>query len=894
MTKTALLIDGNSLAFRAYYAMINQVDRFISHNGLHTNALVAFNNFFDQIVDTIQPDYALVAWDAGKASTTFRGESFDEYKAQRKTTPEELVEQFPYLRKLVELHGVKSYSQDGIEADDIVGTMAKIAEDDGLQVLIYTGDKDYLQLITDNVTVNVTKKGVSELDIFTPSLFAERYDGLSPQQMIQIKGLTGDTSDNYPGVTKVGEKTAIKLLKEFGSIDGIYDHVDEMKASKLKENLLTDKEIAYRALDLATIRVDSDLNIGLDDIKYTGIDYPELVKFYEEIDFKQQLAKIRALNLDGSKNSTDSQTVVAQSTSFIPLNESNFSHVAEIDAPFVLYIELDSDNYYTASAIGFVLGNSKTGFFVSRDINYLNNPDIQKLLTSDLPKSTFNLKSHYVFLKKRGINLVNVTFDFLLTSYLLDTNDNDNTLATLAGRYDQYLVSDESFYGKGAKFSVPGDNELFGHLANKASVIEKLKQSQLDDLASHEQLNLYQNIELPLSIVLGDMEFAGIKIDVPLLTQMGLDFDAQIKELESEIYRDAGQEFNISSPKQLGELLFEKMGIPPVKKTKTGYSTDAEVLSQLAPSYPFVEKILQYRQLTKLNSTYVKGLLDAVDPNDSKLHTRYLQTLTQTGRLSSVEPNLQNIPDRDDLGKSIRKAFIPSFEPAEILGADYSQIELRVLASISKDPELIAAFKDGEDIHDATARRIFQLLPTETVSFDQRRHAKAVNFGIVYGISDFGLAKSIGSSRVAAKEMIENYFHNFSGVKTWIDNTIQQAKKDGYVSTLFNRRRYLPEINSKIFNLRSFAERTATNSPIQGSAADLIKIAMIKVAEVIKQRELETRMLLQIHDELLFEVPDSEVELFSNLLKETMENVTQLNVPLSVDVHYGRTWYDEK
>lgn len=890
MKKTALLIDGNSLAFRAFYAMINQVDRLVSHKGLHTNALVAFNNFFDQIVEKIKPDYALVAWDAGKASTTFRGQSFDAYKAQRKTTPQELVEQFPYLRKLVELHGVKSYEKSGIEADDIIGTMSRIAANDDVDVLIYTGDKDYLQLITDEITVNVTKKGVTELDVYTPELFAENYDGLEPIKMIQIKGLTGDTSDNYPGVTKIGDKTAIKLIKEYGSIDGIYENIDEMKPSKMKENLINDKEIAYQAKELATIQLDADLDINLNDIVFKDIDFPKLIEFYEEIDFKQQLAKIRSLNLDDSvqKNSKPKEI------EYTIITKENLNLLNEIKSDFVFYLELNSENYHTAGLISFVIGNSKEGYFVSSDIEIMKTKTVRELLSSNLKKSTFNAKSVFVFLKKLDIEVNEIDFDFLLTSYLLDTNDNDNQITTLAAKYDHYLQPDEEVYGKGAKFSVPEEDVVFNHAVNKAEAVESLKDTQFKELEKRNQLNLYREIELPLSFVLGKMEFQGVKVDTEFLVKLGIDFEEKLKKLEQEIYKEAGEVFNISSPKQLGNLLFEKMGIPPVKKTKTGYSTDAEVLNELAPKYPFVDKILEYRQISKINSTYVKGLLEVVDKNDSKLHTRYLQTLTQTGRLSSIDPNLQNIPDRDELGKQIRKAFIPSAPESKILGSDYSQIELRVLASISEDKNLISAFDNNEDIHAATAKRIFNLAENQEATFDQRRHAKAVNFGIVYGISDFGLSKSIGVSRQEAKEMIETYFSNFAGVKNWIDNTIANAKKDGFVSTLLNRRRYLPDINSRLFNLRSFAERTATNSPIQGSAADLIKLAMIKVDEEIKKNNLKTQMLLQIHDELLFEVPDEEVTLFESILKNTMENVFKLNVPLKTETHTGNNWYEEK
>ncbi|MDV7715733.1 DNA polymerase I [Oenococcus oeni] len=892
MTKTLLLIDGNSLAFRAFYAMYNQLDRMVAHTGLHTNALVAFNNFFDQVVEKMNPDYALVAWDAGKGATTFRAKIFDDYKGDRQTTPPELSEQFPYLRKMVDLHGIHSYELPGFEADDIIGTYSKLAEKAGLKTTIITGDRDLTQLVTDNVSVNVTKKGVTELDRYTPKFLAEKWGGITPSQVIEMKSLTGDTSDHYPGVTKVGEKTAIKLLNEFGSLDGIYQHIDSMKTSKLKENLLNDKESAYRAHELATIRTDAPVELEMKELINQPINFQELIPFYEELDFKVQLAKIHSMQKAGMVGQDQEEEKNVQVTE---LKAANLDHLLEIKNYLTVYFQTDSDNYHTAKISAFVVGNENDGYFASRDLELLNSSVVRKLFKGDLPKYVFNAKELIVLLNRLGLQINNLDFDFLLVSYLLDTTDNDNQLATLANRFNVFLESDAEVYGSGVKFKIPENNEtLFSHMANKASTISKLHDPSMEKLSDHQQAELYRQIELPLSKVLASMEINGIKLDQAELKKLGQEFDQRIFELEKQIYEEAGQEFNINSPKQLADLLFVHMKIPPIKKTKTGYSTAANVLEELAEKYPFVGLILQYRQLAKLNSTYVKGLLEVVNPDDSKIHTRYLQTLTQTGRLSSVDPNMQNIPDRDEEGKRIRKAFVPSHEGWEIFGSDYSQIELRVLAHVTGDENLKKAFESGEDIHAATARSIFGLSADQKITFDQRRRAKAVNFGIVYGISDFGLAQRLGISRIEGKEIIQTYFHEFPKVKNWIDSIIALAHKQGYVETIAQRRRYLPDIHSKNFNLRSFAERTATNTPIQGSAADIIKIAMIKMQQALDNNHLKAKMLLQVHDELIFEAPKQEIDILEELVPKVMDSAVKLNVPLRVEAHHGVNWYDEK
>lgn len=893
MTKKLLLIDGNSLAFRAFYAMYNQLDRMISHKGLHTNALVAFNNFLDQIVDPMQPDLAVVAWDAGSGKTTFRGELFSEYKDGRSKAPSEFTEQFPYLREMVALHGLRNYEQPGLEADDIIGTFSRMGEQAGYNVIIVTGDQDLTQLATDNITVNVTKKGVTEIEAFTPDYIMEKFE-LTPSQIIEKKALTGDTSDNYPGVTKIGEKTALKLLKTYHDIDNLYRHIDDMKPSKMKENLISDQASAFRARQLATILTDATLDLPLEELEYRGIDYDKLVPFYENIDFKKQLAKIKASQKSGQLVSHNQST--ERPLSVVTLNENNLRAIAMMVDKVAVHIEMSGSNYHTADMIGFVIGNPVTGYYASRDMSLLQKPELRAVIENgDIKKNVFNVKAQLILFKRLGLTLKGAQFDFLLVAYLLDTTDNDNEMSTLAQRFDVYLTEDEEIYGKGAKYAVPDDEELvLMHLAHKADALIQLEMPALSALQSHQQTHLYTEIELPLAHVLAEMEYQGFKIDRKRLQVIGEDLEARIHTIEEAIYLEAGEKFNLNSPKQLGILLFEKMGLPIIKKTKTGYSTAVDVLEKLASQAPIVEHILQYRQLAKIKSTYVEGLLAVVHTEDSKIHTRFLQTLTQTGRLSSVDPNLQNIPMRTEEGRQIRRAFVPSQPNWQIFGADYSQIELRVLAHITGDQNMQRAFLNGEDIHAETARAVFGLDNNAPVDPLMRRTAKAVNFGIVYGISDYGLSNNLGISRAEAKRFIETYFKEFPQIHEWMTKIKAQAREQGYVETIAKRRRYLPEIKSKNFNLRSFAERTAMNSPIQGSAADIIKIAMIKVADALKDNQLQANMLLQVHDELIFEAPEDEIETLRDIVTRVMDSAVALDVPMQVDSHYGNTWYDAK
>lgn len=883
MPKKLLLIDGNSIAFKAFFALYQSLDRFTNSEGLHTSAIYGFNRMLDKVLAAEQPDEALVAFDAGK--TTFRTEKYEGYKSGRSKTPSELSEQMPFIRELVEDRGIKTYELANYEADDIIGTLAREAEEAGdYEITVITGDRDLTQLTSELTTVQVSKKGVTELETYTPSYVLEKL-GVRPDQIVEIKGLKGDTSDNYPGVTKVGDKTAQKLIQQFGSIAGIYDHFDDVSGNKLRENLLADRSKAELARELATINRQAPLTISLADCKYTGPNIPKLIDFYERMDFKSFLAA-----MDPAANAQDSYSKIE----YQELTADKLAELANWDSEMELQIELDNENYHTAKVVGFALGNAEH-WFATNNVELLNDEVLVKLLeNNDVKKNVFDAKKTYVALNNLGIKLAGVNFDLLLASYLLNPANNSNDVAVVAREHEyQNVKTDEEVYGKGAKRNIPVDQpEFLAHLVHKVAAIGSLKDDLFTDLDKHNQTDLYWKMELPMALVLARMEIAGITVEANRLEEMGSKLKERMAELEVEIYRQAGEEFNIGSPKQLGHILFDKLKLPVIKKTKTGYSTAVDVLEKLAPDAPIVQSVLDYRQVSKLLSTYITGLLKVINPDDGKIHTRYLQTLTATGRLSSVDPNLQNIPIRSEEGKQIRSAFVPSHSEEVIFSSDYSQIELRVLASISGDKNMQEAFREGEDIHAATARRIFGLDSNEQVTPELRRQAKAVNFGIVYGISDYGLAQNTGITRKQAKQFIDRYFEEYPGVKQYVSEIVDFAKEHGYVETLEKRRRYLPDINSSNFNRRSFAERTAMNTPIQGSAADIIKKAMISMDKALEG--YQTKMLLQVHDELIFEVPLSELDEIKKIVPQIMDSAVKLAIPLKVESHYGKTWYDAK
>ncbi|HFI0321705.1 TPA: DNA polymerase I [Streptococcus suis] len=872
-----LLIDGSSVAFRAFFALYHQIDRFKSPTGLHTNAIYGFHLMLDHMMKRIEPTHILVAFDAGK--TTFRTEMFADYKAGRAKTPDEFREQFPFIRQMLDAMGIKHYELSQYEADDIIGTLDKMAErtDIPFDVTIVSGDKDLIQLTDENTVVEISKKGVAEFEEFTPAYLMEKM-GITPTQFIDLKALMGDKSDNIPGVTKIGEKTGLKLLTEFGSLEGIYEHIDSMKASKMKENLIADKEQAFLSRTLATIDTQAPIEIGLDDIVYQGPRIEELGQFYDDMGFKQLRAQL------GTTNTQEEEVL-------------DFQIVSEVSSAMFkkdqfFYFEILGENYHREEVVGLAWGD-KDGIYVGGP-ELLDSPVLKDFLEHQ-PIKTYDFKRGKVLLARKGIDLPPATFDSRLAKYLLSTVD-DNALTTIAHLYGQTsLIPDEAIYGKGAKLALPERDVFFPHLARKVQVLLETEAPMLAKLEENQQSDLLFEMELPLANVLAKMEIAGIKVKVETLKAMQAENEVLIEQLTKEIYELAGQEFNINSPKQLGTILFEDMGLPLeyTKKTKTGYSTAVDVLERLAPIAPVVSKILDYRQITKLQSTYVIGLQDAI-LEDGKIHTRYVQDLTQTGRLSSTDPNLQNIPVRLEQGRLIRKAFVPSLENSVLLASDYSQIELRVLAHISQDQHLIEAFQQGADIHTSTAMRVFGIEKAEDVTPNDRRNAKAVNFGVVYGISDFGLSSNLGISRKEAKNYIDTYFERFPGIKDYMETIVREARDKGYVETLYKRRRELPDINSRNFNVRNFAERTAINSPIQGSAADILKVAMINLDKALTEAGLSTRMLLQVHDEIVLEVPMAELETVKAMVKETMESAIQLSVPLIADENEGETWYEAK
>lgn len=870
-----LLIDGSSIAFRAFFALYSQLDRFRAPNGLHTNAIFAFHTMLSSLMERIQPTHVLIAFDAGK--TTFRTEMFADYKGGRSKTPDEFREQLPFIKEMIEKLGIRHYELANYEADDIIGTLDKMAEapDVNFDVTIVTGDKDMIQLVDGNTRVEISKKGVAEFEEYTTAYLMEKM-GLTPQQFIDLKALMGDSSDNYPGVTKVGEKTALKLLQEWGSLENLYANVETLKASKMKENLIADKDMAFLSQRLATINTQAPIEISLEDTVLQPKKIAELGVFYDEMGFAQFKSKLLT---DGAVS--DDAIGIKEEISYELVSDDSVSMGISPDDFF--YLETLGENYHREEIIGFAWGNVDK-IYVSKNV------DLLKQL--NLPENTYDFKKNRVLLNRLGVQLSVSKFDAMLAKYLISTTE-DNKITTIARLFDAgYVASDEEIYGKGTKLALPADEVMFEHLARKIRVLAQAKPKMIQELVDNEQLQLLNEMELPLAEVLAKMEIAGIFVNQQTLEQIGAENEEKLALLTREIYDLAGEEFNINSPKQLGVILFEKLQLPAGKKTKTGYSTAVDVLEELATMSPVVAKILEYRQINKVQSTYVKGLIPQI-ASDGKIHTRYIQDLTQTGRLSSVDPNLQNIPVRLEEGRKIRKAFVPS-ENAILLSSDYSQIELRVLAHISGDEHLIDAFNHGADIHTSTAMRVFGIDKPEAVTPNDRRNAKAVNFGVVYGISDFGLARNLGITRKDAKNYIETYFERYPGIKAYMENIVREARDKGFVETMSHRRRKIPDINARNFNVRGFAERTAINSPIQGSAADILKIAMINLDRALTEKGYKTQLLLQVHDEIILDVPKEELDVIQKLVKETMEEAMTLAVPLKVDENTGQTWYEAK
>ena len=860
------IIDGNSLLFRAYFATAYPgVEIMRTQDGTPTNAIFAFSSMINKILSALKKDEGLmVAFDAGK--DTFRKEQLESYKANRKPTPEDLVRQFPMARDFLKALGIFQFEQHGYEGDDIAGTVAKLAEKEGYQVTIYTSDRDFLQLVDNNITVNIIRKGMSDIVAMTPEVVKETY-GFEPLQIIDYKGLRGDASDNLPGIKGVGEKTAVKLIQEYGSFDNIIAHASEIKG-KLGEAILADQETGRLSRDLAIIKTDVPLPFGINETIYQGYDFTSVSEYCQRYELKQFMSKI----VQKWKKVELEQTEINVKT----INSlKELGEVKEIG----LALDYADDNYSVGSLYGLAIASDKGNYYIAYDDFKKDQATLDILKNPDIKKYCYDYKAIKVALAKNNISIAGLYFDLLVASYLVDSSLKNDVEVVM------------NIYG----IDLSNGGEMLSLLSNEDSQKTgkiaffswKLCSRVTEELKKTESLKLYQELETPLTDTLADMEIEGFPIDVKVLDEFGDEYKKKAKELEEEIYALAGEKFNIASPKQIGEILFNKLGLYANKKL----STSVDSLKEIANEHPIVNKILEYRKYFKLITTYVEGLKKHIYP-DGKIYAKFNQALTTTGRLSSSEPNLQNISVRDEEGKLIRKAFYYPDENYEILSLDYSQIELRVLAALSNCQGLKDVFLSNEDIHSATAKKIFNLQGEPTPL--QRRKAKTVNFGVVYGISDWGLAEQLEIGPKEAREIINSFYSSFPEVATFFQRIVADATRDGYVSTLLGRRRYLRELHDANYNVRESAKRAAMNAPVQGTAADLIKYAMNKVHQALLDNKLETRMICQIHDELIFRVPKKEKETAYKLIKDIMENALLIDVPLEVDGGFGRDWYSAK
>lgn len=844
--KKVVLVDGNNLMFRSYFATLYSGSTLRNKKGFPTNAIYGFVNMINKIISEEKPMYIAVAFDIGK---TFRHEKYDYYKGKRDNTPDELKEQFPIAKQILTAMNIKYFELQGYEADDIIGTFSKKCEqDDDFKALIVSSDKDLLQLITDQTEVKLLKtKDYIRMDYKT---FYDTY-GIEPIKMIDLKALMGDASDNIPGVKGIGEKTALKLLTTYGSLSSIYEHIDEIKGS-VKDKLIQDKDNAYMSYDIATIYKDVPLNVELEELAYIPKDKNELYKIYNELEFYSLIKESN--NKEENSNNTEN------------INYINKSKQEINDNIISLYIDLDNNNYHNANILGFAIYNNSISSYIpytkDTDLSFLN----KKIYTYDY-------KRLYVSLKKNNLTIPTCLFDTMIGAYLVNYNIKD----------------DISYLAKQMGYEIDNSSKENSEI-DKAKFVYDTYNTLMDMMQKENVMTLYNDIEFPLVTVLAKMEMNGIKVEKEVLFEMKDEILKRIEEVSQIIYNMAGVEFNISSPKQLGDILFEKLGLPHAKKNKTGYSTDISVLEKLR-DYPIVEYIIEYRTLYKLYTTYIEGILNSIS-SDGKIHTIYTQTVARTGRLSSIEPNLQNIPIRYELGRLIRKAFVP-LDNSILMSCDYSQIELRVFAHLSKVPELVMAFVNDMDIHTKTAMDIFRV-KEEEVTKDMRRKAKAVNFGILYGISSYGLSEDLNIKPKEAKEFINKYFETYPGVKEYMDKEIEEAKKNGYVKTIMNRKRIIEELHSSNHVVRSMGERMALNTPIQGSSADILKMAMIKIDKYFEDNNIKSTMLLQVHDELIFNVIKEEEEEVRKIVSNIMENIIKLDVPLKVSIEEGNNWYEAK
>ena len=875
--KKILLIDGSSLIFRAFYAIKNLTTK----DGVFVNGVYGFLNMYYKALELTNPTHVFVAFDKG--SKTFRHTEYSDYKGTRDKAPNEITYQFGILKDLLSSMNVNYLELDEYEADDILGTIAKLAQKEGFEVDIFTGDRDYLQLVDDNIFVYLTKKGISEIKLMDNNAIYEDF-GISPKQLIEVKALQGDSSDNIPGVKGVGEKTALKLIQEYGNLENLYENLGKLKG-KLKENLENEKDKAYLSRYLGEIYLNVPIDKNIEDFELKDVNLNEYIEKLENLEFKSIINKFFK---DVKKDNSNSINHIIDSE---VINFSEIFDKIKNDKSIAVKFFSDKEYIYREKFYIGVYSDYNKKSYICKEFNL---KDFERLCNSDIKIVGYDIKEELFFLLKNNFEVNNYE-DVMILEYLVDSNK---------GNYDITKVSEELLHleiidlkerfgkGKNKKTFFDLDEDIIvKYISQYVFAISELYSIFVQKVKENNLYSLYENVEKPLVKILADMEKTGVKVDKNKILELNEEYSKLADEYEQRVYELAGEEFNLNSPKQLGVILFDKMKLPVVKKTKTGYSTDVEVLEKLSEDYEIAEYILKYRSLNKLISTYLVGILDYI-MEDDRVRTSYKQMITATGRLSSVDPNLQNIPVRTQEGKNIRKVFVADKNKV-FIDADYSQIELRVLAHLSKDLVMIDSFKNDLDIHYKTASEVFGV-PIEEVTDNQRRSAKAVNFGIVYGISDYGLSKDLNITRNEARQYIDGYLNTYPNIKNYMEEIVKIAKKDGYVTTILGRKRYIPEINSKNFNIRSFGERIALNTPIQGSAADIIKLAMIKVYERLKEEKVNAKLILQIHDELIIECDEKEKDIVKNILKESMENVYKLDLPLKVDVCEGRNWYESK
>ena len=882
MEKRLIIIDGNSIINRAFYALPDMSNS----EGLKTNAIFGFVRMMFKIIEDYQPTHMSVAFD--KKAPTFRHKQYADYKAGRKKMPDELAQQLQPLKDLLDKFNINRLELEGYEADDLIGTVARLGEENDFKVYIVTGDKDAIQLASHKTTTLITKKGVGEVEEYDYDSVLERYE-MTPTQFIDLKGLMGDKSDNIPGVPGVGEKTGIKLLKQYSTIENLIEHTDELKGS-IKTKIEENKDLALMSKELATIITNVPIEVKLEDLEYGDYNKDDVVEKFKEFGFTSLITKL--LDIEGGETTIKEE---------IDLKIEHLDNVED-------FIKKAEENKKVIIDVigkeGNILDKRVLYVFLSLDGNeiyYVNEdelPQIKTLLSNpEIKKHGYDLKEDYILLKPYEIELNSMDFDITIAEYLIDSKSSTSyECSAIAMKYlTRKIKSKEDLLGKGAKakkFDEIEFDELSAYIGDILNTVNGVYPKMEEKLKETEMDGLFYHVEMPLVEVLGSMEYIGMKVDKDQLNELKEKFTTIINELENEIFELAGEPFNINSPKQLGVVLFEKLGLPVIKKTKTGYSTNAEVLEKLRDKHEIIDKITEYRQIVKLNSTYVEGLLKIINPKTGRIHSSFNQTITTTGRISSTEPNMQNIPVKTEMGRDIRKVFVAD-DNCKLVDADYSQVELRVLAHMSGDENMIDAFKHGEDIHSKTASQIFDV-DIKDVTSKQRIEAKAINFGIIYGKTDFGLSQDLNIPVATAKAYIDSYFNKYPKIKEFMDEAVESATETGYATTILNRRRYIPEIKASNFIVRNQGKRFAMNAPIQGSAADIIKVAMVNVYNKLKENNMKSKLILQVHDELIVEAVDEELEMAEKIVREEMENAQSMDVKLDVDLNTGDSWYETK